>query len=120
MNYRLNTDQLLRIGIVPDEVLESANRILEVQTELEKEKLYIQLKWLKRDLDKFFAENLVSDRKIEKYKINLKSEGCIQLEPVEPYFEESYEDDVADEKIQKIGETRGFKRVDWALYVYHN
>ncbi len=74
---------------------------------------------IKKDLDDFFANNIVNMCTIKDYRISTGfNRHQFNIIPIDPYFEESYDDEESDKKIKEIGLNHGVQ-LGWEYYVYH-
>jgi len=101
-----------------------AKKITEAYEQQERDKAERALELMKLDLDEYFKHNLVGGFRIEEVHhglVRLRSprhlEYCVELCPVEPYFEGEYSDEKADAEIRAIGNKHGFD-LGWASWVY--
>ena len=77
---------------------------------------------VRHDLEEYFRDNEVSGSKITEFDLSYKTwlgpnYKSIRIIPIEPYFDEDYWDDKADDDIEAIGQKYGV-RLGWESGVY--
>ena len=73
---------------------------------------------IRKELQEFFANNMVSYWRIEEFELQANHLNTgFNIIPKEPYFDESYSDDEADKRIEAIGKKYGVK-LGWIYWVY--
>lgn len=87
-----------------------AKKIVDDYEQYEREELAKKVALMEADLKDFFAKNRVGGRTIKKFTIegeHLGQKDIVRILPVEPDFDEDYQDDASDKKIMEIGNKYG-------------
>jgi hypothetical protein len=95
--------------MVSKDEYKKAKKIVEDYEQQEREDLAKKIALMEVDLKDFFAKNKVGGRTIRKFTIDsiLGQKDIVRIIPVEPDFNEDYQDDSADTKIMEIGNKYG-------------